>query len=56
MQIGTASGMAFLQYINMLFGWLPLPFQALAAGIIVIFMAVTLLRIVGLVLDALPFL
>lgn len=48
--------MALLQFVNVLLGWLPLPLQALAAGVIVIFTLVTLLRIVSLVLDALPFL
>lgn len=48
--------MALLQFVNVLLGWLPLPFQLVASGVIVIFTVVVLLRIVGLVLDALPFL
>lgn len=45
-----------LAFVKVLLGWLPLPLYLLAAGVIVIFTVVTLLRIIGLILDALPFL
>lgn len=48
--------MAFLQFMPSLWGWLPAPFALIASGVIVIFTVVSLLRIVSLVLDALPFL
>lgn len=48
--------MAMLQFVSSLLNWLPLPLALLAGGVIVIFTVVSLLRIVGLVLDALPFL
>ncbi len=48
--------MALLGFVNALLGWLPLPFQLVVSGVVVIFTIVILLRIVSLILDALPFL
>lgn len=48
--------MALLQFVTQLLDWLPLSLHAVASGVIVIFVIVTLLRIVSLILDAIPFL
>lgn len=45
-----------LQFVTALLGWLPLPLFLLAAGVVAIFSVVVLLRIISLILDALPFL
>lgn len=45
-----------LQFVTALLGWLPLPLYLLAGGVVSIFVVVVLLRIISLILDALPFL
>jgi hypothetical protein len=41
---------------RLLLGWLPLPLYLIAGGVIVIFAVVSILRLIALILDVIPFL
>lgn len=44
------------QLIAQLFTWMPLPLAALCVSVVAIFFIVTLLRVLALILDVIPFL
>lgn len=45
-----------LSTIYQLFAWMPTPLYAICCGVVAIFLLVSILRIVKLILDVIPFL
>ena len=45
-----------MSFVTMLFGWMPLGLQAVAAGVVGIFLIWTILKIVAIIMDCIPFL
>lgn len=43
-------------YINMLFGWMPLPLSLLCSGVVFIFSLIGIIRVVTLIKNMIPFL
>lgn len=43
-------------YINLLFGWMPLPLSLLCGGVVVIFSLIGLIRIITFIKNMIPFL
>ncbi|MPM19002.1 hypothetical protein SDC9_65420 [bioreactor metagenome] len=43
-------------FFSMFLGWMPLPLYLISCGVIAIFALVSILRLVALILDVIPFL